>query len=84
MLRIVVGVSRFPNLLILPFFESTQNQSPFPPPAFTGFFGTMGSSDSRRGTDHSVRLEVDFLHPDGSLMFRIIPSLRAVAITPVR
>jgi hypothetical protein len=43
----------------------------------------MGSSDSRRGTDLLCPLEADTLRYDGSLMFREIPSLRAVAPAPV-
>ena len=61
--RIVNGVFRFPNLLILPFFKSAQNQSPFPPSAFTDFRGTMGSSDSRQGKDSFCPLEVDVPPP---------------------
>ena len=60
---------------------STPPQGPFPPPAFTGFSGTMTLSDSCPGRRLSRRCGTS-RPQDRSPTLPVMPSRRAVPITP--
>jgi hypothetical protein len=55
------------NLLVLDFLRRTQKRGSFPPPAFTGFDGTMSLSDTHASHDPEGRVERRNRSPDAGL-----------------